>query len=189
MTNPSQPLRLIALLIAALAVSMVSAQSADAQIRVGGGVVYTDIDPWNLGLQGNGYFALPNLPQLRIGGDFTYYLPESEGINVPGVGNARVEQGLLALNGNAQFHFLTQEQFSLYALGGVNWTRVSISASSDLPEIPTGEESEARVGANLGGGGELNLGFGVLYGEAKSILAGEDWSRIVLGAGIRIGAW
>ncbi len=188
MTNSAQPLRLIALLIAAFSSSMVSAQIADAQIRVGGGVVYTDLDPWNLGLQGNGYFALPNLPQLRIGGDFTYYLPESEGLSVPGVGSARVEQRLLALNGNAQFHLLTQEQFSLYGLGGVNWTRVSVSASSNLPDVPTGESSEARVGANLGGG-ELNLGFGVLYGEAKSILAGDDWSRIVLGAGIRIGTW
>jgi opacity protein-like surface antigen len=177
--------RLALVAILALGTGLAATSRAEAQLRVGGGVVWTDLDPLGLGFQVNGYMGVPDLfPGLRLGGDITYYLPESERVTVPGLGSFESELSLLALNANAQLHLLTQDQLSVYALGGLNFSRASVSVS--VPGFGSESDSETKLGLNLGGGAEFLVGFGALYGEAKYVVAGDDWARVVLGLGIRI---
>jgi opacity protein-like surface antigen len=159
--------------------------SASAQTTFGGGLVFTDLDPLGLGFQVNAYVGVPAvLPGLRIGGDFTYFLPEKESVNFGGE-LFEAELNLWEVNGNVQYDFLRQEQLSVYGLGGVNISRVS--GDFVLGDIASGSESDTKVGLNLGAGLQIPVGFGAIYGEAKYVVADDDMSRFVFGAGVRIG--
>lgn len=184
MTMMARLTRVLVVAVVALTIGLVAAPKADAQISVGGGLVFTDLDPLGLGFQVNGYYGLPDvMPGLRVGGDLTYYLPETQRQTFLGE-SFEASLNLFELNSNAQLHFLTQEQFSVYGLGGLNFTRISSSVT--VPGLGSESASDTKLGFNLGGGGEFNAGFGAVYGEVKYVIQGDNMERIVLGAGVRI---
>jgi hypothetical protein len=159
---------------AVCAASLMGAPAASAQQTVvGGGVVYvTDVEGFDLGFQVNGYLAIAAVPGLRVGGDFTYYLPHKETF-----GSESITVNLMAFNGNAHYFFMSTPEMGLYGLGGLSLARISASFMGQ-------SESDTEMGLNLGIGAEFHLGFGALYGEAKMVTGDAD--RIVVGGGIRI---
>jgi hypothetical protein len=167
-------LRRIPFLAAAVcAAALVGAPGASAQqTAVGAGLAYTDLDPFGLGIQVNGYVPIAAIPGLRVGGDFTYYLPESESFN-----GQSLDMNLFAINGNAQYFLMAAPEFGLYGLAGLSLARVSVSFMGQ-------SESETEMGLNLGIGGEFTVGFGAIFGEAKLVTGDAD--RIVIAAGVRI---
>jgi opacity protein-like surface antigen len=150
------------------------------QTAVGVGIVYaSDIGDFDLGFQVNGYVALEQVPGLRIGGDFTYYLPQSESESWMGE-TVEWSMNLFAINVNAQYFFLNSEEFGLYGLGGLSFARLSASLSG-LGESDS--DSNTEMGVNLGGGGEFRTGFGSVFGELKFVTG--DYDRTVLAVGVR----
>jgi hypothetical protein len=165
-----------ALLSAVCAALLLMPASASAQRSViGGGVVYTDLEPFDVGLQLNGYLAMPAVTGLSIGGDLTYYVPPSYSQQMGGT-KMESDGDLLAFNANLRYRFAAAAPLHVYALSGLNVARWSVSAS----ELGTATE----LGLNLGGGLELGIGFGRLYGEAKLVTGELD--RFVIAAGIRL---
>lgn len=156
---------------------------ASAQTTLGGGLVYTDLDPLGLGFQVNAYFGVPTAaPGLRLGGDFTYYLPGSRRQSFLG---EMIESDLnvFELNGNAQYAYIEQEDLLVYGIGGLNLSRASTTIS--ITGLGSDSDTETKIGLNVGGGAEVGVGFGAFYGEAKYVIASDGWGRIVLGAGLR----
>jgi opacity protein-like surface antigen len=161
-----------------------SSSFASAQTSFGAGVVYTDLDPLGLGFQVNAYVAAPTLaPRLRIGGDFTYYLPEKESESFMGE-QFEAELSMFEINGNVLYDLVAQQAMSVYGLAGLNVSRAS--ASFSITGLGSESESETKIGLNVGGGAQFNVGFGAIYGEAKYVVASDDWGRVVFGAGVRI---
>lgn len=172
---------LFALLSAVCASVLLLPASASAQRSViGGGVVYTDLEPFDAGLQVNGYLALPAVRRLSVGGDATYYLPPSWSEQLGGT-IMESDGNLLAFNANVRYHLVAAAPLHIYALSGLNIARWNVSASA----AGTGEAGSAtELGLNLGGGIELGIGFGRLYGEAKLVTGELD--RLVAAVGIRL---
>lgn len=133
-------------------------------ISVGGGVGYGSKSE-DFNFQVNAYYKLPDLP-LRIGGD---------------VGFAKPEDNLTQIEGNANVHLMLvdQELISIYGLTGLNvlYSKISVGDVSD---------SATDTGFNVGGGAEVDLGFGRGFGEAKYILGREGEEQLVLGVGVRV---
>jgi hypothetical protein len=154
------------------ALALIGAPAASAQQTViGGGIVYTDLGEFDLGFQVGGYLAIGAIPGLRVGGDFKYYLPQSETLM-----GETWDVDLMAFNGNVHYFFMSTPELGLYGLGGLSLARMSVS-------FPGGSESDTEMGLNVGIGTEFNIGFGLLYGEAKLVTGDAD--RIVVGGGLR----
>jgi len=171
MSNPIRFGRTLLAALVAVVLSFAATERANAQIVVGGGIAFTDLDPLDLGIQGNAYFGLPAMPELRIGGDIVYYFPQ-DGFDI------------IAFNVNAQYHFPLQPGTSVYGLAGLSLARWSFD--DDFDDIPGFEfdTSGTETGLNLGGGIEFGVGFGSLYGEAKFVTG--DLDRFVVAGGVRI---
>jgi hypothetical protein len=139
--------------------------SAEAQrITAGGGVGYGSKSE-NLNFSVNAYYRLPTLP-LRIGGDVGYIKPD-DNVN--------------EFDGNFNVHFMAVDTdlLSLYTITGLNvvYTRFSVGDFT---------ESDTDTGFNLGAGGELDLGFGRGFGEAKYVIGSERDEQWVFGVGVRV---
>lgn len=161
--------------IATVLVLVALAAPASAQTFVGGGLIYAaDLGDFDLGIQAGGYVGMDDLlPGLRLGGDVEFYLPQSESY-----AGQSVSWNFMAINANAHYMFLRGETFDAYALGGLSLGRSSVSGGGM-------SDSNTEIDINLGGGIEVPMNFGRVYGEIK-IVAG-DYDRIVFGAGVRIG--
>lgn len=152
-------------IILSLGLFLISAVSVKAQtISAGGGVGYGSKSE-NFNFQVNAYYRLPNLP-LRIGGDVGYSKPEDNLTNIDG-------------NANVHLMLLDKELISIYGLTGLNvlHSRASVEGAS---------ASATDTGLNVGGGAELDLGFGRGFGEAKYILGSDREEQLVLGVGVRV---
>jgi len=159
------------LVTAVCAATVIGAGAASAQQTVvGAGVAFTDAEWVDFGFQVNAYVPIGAVPGLRVGGDFTYYLPQDD-IN------------FFAINGNAQYYFMATPELALYGLAGISFSRISI-------DIDLGDDffdfsgSDTDIGINIGIGLEYPVGFGALYGEAKIVTGTYD--RIGLAGGVRI---
>ncbi len=137
----------------------------------------------DLGIRADGYYAIT--PVIRVGGDFTFYFPDT--VTESGFGET-FESTLTVweLNLNGQYIFLDEDDLILYGLGGINITGINISseASTDFGGF-SGSESDSEIGLNLGGGVEYNLDFADLFAEAKLGGLGGNANQFVLGAGLR----
>lgn len=152
-------------IVLTLGLFLISTISAEAQkITAGGGVGYGSKSE-DFNFQVNAYYSIPNLP-IRVGGD---------------VGFAKPEDNLTQIEGNANVHLmlLDKQLLSIYGLTGLNvlYSKISVGDVSD---------SSTDTGFNLGGGAELDLGFGRGFGEAKYILGREGEEQVVLGVGVRV---
>lgn len=160
-----------------------AAAPVEAQTSWGAGVAFTSQDPLGPGLQASGYFALPALPRLRLGTDFTYYRPATDSMTLAGQ-SFGLRFRMWELSTNLQYLFVSQPAVSVYGLGGVSMSRLT---SASLPAENAGRMTSTvpGLGVNAGAGIELPLGFGALFGEGRYlVVAGQD--RYTLGAGIRI---
>lgn len=152
-------------IILSLGMFLLAAVSVQAQtITAGGGVGYGSKSE-DFNFQVNAYYSIPNLP-LRVGGD---------------VGFSKPEDNLTQIEGNANVHLmlLDKELISIYGLTGLNvlYSKISVGDVSD---------SSTDTGFNVGGGAEVDLGFGRGFGEAKYILGSDREEQLVLGVGVRV---
>lgn len=146
----------------------------------GSGVGFASLDN-DLGIRVDGYYAFTDV--IRGGGDFTFYLPKSEG---------NVDVTVWELNFNGHYIFQDEDGLLLYALGGINITGISVSI--ETPSVNIGGQqigggssstSDSEFGLNLGGGLEYALDFADLFAEAKIGGLGGNANQFVLGAGLR----
>ncbi|MCC5927152.1 MAG: outer membrane beta-barrel protein [Bacteroidetes bacterium] len=165
---------LLAVLLLVTFNSLTQAQSQEGDISVGIGLAYGfDLEEPAIGL--GGVYTINE--QFRAAVDLHYYLIASENF-----GGVDIDYNVWELNMNAHYMFVNDETKTLYALGGINYFRIKVSASEGAFNI---SESDSEVGLNLGGGAEYNLGNFRLYGELKFSLG--DASQMFLGAGVRFG--
>lgn len=176
-----------------LTTETINAQNAQGDFSLGAGLVFgTGVfegefgDELNndLGIQVNGYYSVT--PEIRIGGDFTYYFPQEFSESGQGF-SYTMEAGVSEININGHYLFVNEADLVVYALAGINITRVSIE-ERDFDEF-FGDESfsasESETGLNLGAGLEYNLNFANFYAEVKLANLGGDADQFVLGAGLR----
>lgn len=151
----------------------------EGDLKLGGGLVYgsglenTGGDflgagafSTDLGIRADGYYAIT--PQIRLGGDITYYFPDS---------NFGISLSAWELNLNSHYIFQDENELILYGLGGINITRWKIGNGSSI--------SDTELGLNLGGGVEYDLDFADLFGEVKLGGLGSNLSQFTLSAGLR----
>lgn len=152
--------------------NVADAQSQEGDVKLGVGLAYGSgvgfgsLDN-DLGIRVDGYYGLTN--DIRLGADFTFYLPKSES----GVDLTVWELGL---NGN--YLFVNESDLIVYALAGINITGVSM-------DFGNGSSSSSEMGLNLGGGVEYDLDFADLFGELKLAGLGGDADQFTIGAGLR----
>ncbi len=152
-------------LLLSLGMFLMITTTAEAQrISAGGGVGYGSKSE-NVNFQVNAYYQLPTLP-LRLGGD---------------VGFSKPEDNLTEVETNLNVHFMTldTELLSIYTITGLNVLYARFS-DDDF------SESDTDTGFNLGAGGELDLGFGRGFGEAKYIVGSDRDEQWVFGVGVRV---
>ncbi|WP_340102695.1 outer membrane beta-barrel protein [Rhodohalobacter sp. 8-1] len=153
-----------------------SAQTEEGDIKIGAGLAFGSgvaagsLDN-DLGIRVDGYYTLK--PEIRVGGDFTFYFPKSEG---------DFELTVWELNFNGNYIFLEEDGLMAYGIGGINITGFS-------QEFPTGSgvnsSSDSEFGLNLGAGLEYVLDFADFFAEVKLGGLGGDADQFVLGAGLR----
>lgn len=146
-----------------------------AGLAFGSGVGFASLDN-DLGIRVDGYYAIT--PEIRAGGDFTFYFPKSEG---------EVDVTVWELNFNGNYIFMDEDGLILYGLGGINITGISVDSPSTTIGGQTfgGSSSDSEFGLNLGGGAEYALDFADLFGELKFGGLGGDADQFVLGVGLR----
>lgn len=176
------------LILMGSAFNTATAQNMEGDFAVGAGLVYGtgifeddgfDLNN-DLGIQVNGYYSIT--PEIRIGGDFTFYFPKSQSFE-NFFDEIEVETSVTELNINGHYLFINESDLIVYGLAGINITRFSekISESGFADE----EFSGSETGLNLGAGLEYALDFANFYAEAKLANLGGDAGQFVLGAGLR----
>ena len=160
----------------ALFICLAIPQSASAQLFLGGGLVYgTDIS--SLGLQANGHLVVNEENKLRIGADLTFFLPEKTSTEI-----GDFTTNLFAINVNGHYMFVTAEELIMYAIGGINLAFASVETPT-IAGLPI-DNTNSDLGLNLGGGVEVTVPFGRIYGELKYTVGGFD--QLQIDAGVRI---
>ncbi len=137
----------------------------------------------DLGIRVDGYYAFT--PEIRAGGDFTFYFPKEESESFMGA-TITEKATVWELNLNGHYLFVDDGELIVYALGGINITGISISSEETGSGFNFGGEfSDTEFGLNLGGGLEYDLDFADLFAEAKLGNLGGNANQFVLGAGLR----
>lgn len=146
---------------------------AQEDTRLGAFLAYgTEIE--NLGVGVNAEF--PIAEKITLSPSFIYYLPKEE---------FGVDLNWWEINANVNYYLLNESNLSLYAIGGLNYSNVSVSISDSIPGIGDISSSDGRFGLNLGGGANFNIGSNITpFAELKYVII--DGGQLVLGAGVRI---
>ena len=145
-----------------------------AQFKAGAGLLYgTEID--QIGLQINGYYDLPAVENLSVGGDLSFYLPHKF---------SGYKESMWELNINGHYSAYKQDNIDLYGLAGINITGWKVKYTGD-PGYGRATYSTSRGGINIGGGIQTNVGFGSIYGEVKYAIV-SDLGHLALGGGVRL---
>jgi len=138
-----------------------------AGLSFGSGVGFGGLDN-DLGIRVDAYHAFTD--EIRGGGDFTFYLPKSEG---------GVDITVWELNLNGNYVFYNEAELIGYALAGINITGLNLSGDNGF------DSSDTEIGLNLGAGLEYGLDFADLFAEAKLGNLGGNADQFVLSAGLR----
>lgn len=156
-------LKLSGICIVLLILATSTSFAQDGDIKIGGGLIYgSEIE--QLGLRADGYYSISE--DWRAGVALGYFFPKND-----------INWFEIDLNANYVFH--SDEDLSVYAIGGLNFMIVSF----DIPGA--GSNSNSEFGINLGGGLEYGIDFGSLFGELKYAGIGGDADQLVIGAGLR----
>ena len=145
--------------------------NAQSDTRIGGMLAYgTEVE--NLGIGVNAEF--PIIENLTVSPSFIYYLPKKEtGVNI----------NWFEINGNGNYYFLDEGSIQAYGLAGLNYSSIGV----DYDGAYTGflsASSRGRVGLNLGGGANFQIGGSILpFAELKYVIIDEG--QLVIAAGIK----
>ena len=162
-------------IIATLCMVMFSFLSAEAQesTRVGVFLGYGS-EIKTLGLGVNAEF--PIMENLTIAPNFTYFLPKKE--------SSIVKTTIFEFNVNANYYFLNDDTFGVYGLAGLNYTSVKVKVEDLGFGFGGASSSEGKIGLNLGGGANFNLGKSwTPFAELKYVVS--DFDQLVLLAGVK----
>lgn len=161
------------LFLAALAVmSMIGV--SNAQVFVGPALIYgTNIN--EPGLQASGYYKIPNIQKLWVGGDISFYMAHKF--------QPYWKEGMWEINANAHYVFYDKKGLSAYGLGGLNFTTFSFKPYSGYALTYGPNYSSTHLGLNLGVGGTKNMKFGDIFAEIKYVATTYD--HLAIGAGVQ----
>ena len=152
--------------------ALVATPQAQAQLQVGGGLVFgTDIG--QLGVQGNGTYQITD--NIRGAADLTFFFPDEElGIKVT----------LWTLDANVHYLFSQDDGQEFYGIGGLGIA----TAKAEIEDFGFGvggaSVSDSEVGLNVGGGAQFGMPFGNFFAELIYQLGGGD--QLVVAGGVRI---
>ncbi|MDZ4698198.1 MAG: hypothetical protein SH809_00715 [Rhodothermales bacterium] len=176
MRNSSTISRYGLLVLSMLGLLALRPMDATAQLQIGGGLAFgTEIE--KLGVQISANLPVAQEGKIRAAPDLIFYMKDDFG-----AGEVRWWE----VNLNANYLFVEAEDYTIYALGGINIANVNFDYDIEVPEVPGFgfDASSTELGLNIGGGVEYGMAFGNLYGEAKYILS--DFDQLVISAGVRI---
>ena len=105
-----------------------------------------------------------------------YYFPKEEG---------PVKINWFEFNANANYYFIEDDKFSVYGLGGINYSSVKVEADfGGFGGFGFGSTSDGRIGLNIGGGANLKLSGKITpFAELKYVVI--DGGQLVILTGIR----
>ncbi len=153
--------------------------TTSGQTKAGIGIFYgTDIN--EPGLQANLYYSLHSFPDIDLGWEIMYYLPNVNRYYF--VGQAyRDKSFLYTFDVNAHYIFSKEESTRWYAIGGFN---LALVQSRNLS--PSGDASKATLhgGINSGIGIEFPFFITRFFIEGKYIFS--DLGQFVIGVGFRV---
>ena len=146
-----------------------------AQINRSGGLFLgysTDINKIGIGVNAE----FPIMEKLSIAPSFFYYFPEKED---------GVSLNFLEFNGNANYYFFQNESMGVYALGGLNFTRTSVSFEGSNFFGGGFSPSSSNVGLNLGAGANFIVSEKLSpFAEVKYVAS--NFGRLVIFGGVKI---
>ena len=152
---------------------------AFSQTKAGIGIFYgTDIS--KPGIQANIYYSLHSFPDIELGWELMYYLPDVNRYSF--VGQAYRDKSILyTFDVNAHYIFSKEKNTRWYAIGGFNLT---LQQTRNLS--PSGDADNATLhgGINSGIGVEFPVLFTRFFIEGKYIFS--DLGQFVFGGGFQI---
>ena len=156
---------------------------AKAQWQAGGGLIFgTEIE--NLGLQLKGVYSLDEQVEdskFDVAGEFSYFFPDNTTVDFGNFGSIENKVTLWALNFNAHYDLLEEENLILYPLAGLNIA--SITAKSENSQGEDFSDTDTELGLNLGIGAKTMLTDNLAgYGEIKYVIS--DFDQAVFSAGV-----
>ncbi len=139
--------------------------AVNAQTKAGIHFGYgSEIDKMAVGA--NAEFGITD--KISVAPDFTYYFMEN---------TAYVKTSLWELNANAHYYFLEQDKFKVFGLGGLNYTRATITFKN------SDSVSNGDVGLNLGGGATYDLTDKIqAFSTLKFTVGSTDQLALFIGA-------
>ncbi|MBF6608816.1 MAG: outer membrane beta-barrel protein [Flavobacterium sp.] len=146
--------------------------SAQQETRLGGFLAFgSEIESAGFGVNAE----FPIMDKLTIAPGFIYYLPND---------HTYVKTTIFEINGNANYYFMEHEIFGFYGLAGINYTSVKVKVDDFGFGIGGASSSEGKIGLNIGGGTNFNLGKKWLpFAEIKYVVS--DYDQLVLLAGVK----
>lgn len=177
--------------VALTSLASATAYAGGGEIIAGGGLAFgTDIA--TPGLQLNGYYGFDSnsaLANLRVGGDFDIFLPNSDT-----QAEGKLTTRWADLNLNAQYVFVApkDQPFLFYGLAGLNFAFLGAKFEYDSALNQRDySNSTFKAGVNVGVGGEYAIDVGEkngadfsIYGEGKYVISDAD--QLVFAAGVRV---
>jgi outer membrane protein X len=144
---------------------------AQTETRIGGLLAYgTEIE--SIGIGANAEF--PIIEKLTISPSFIYYLPKDED-------GGKINW--FEVNANANYYLLDQENVGVYGLAGLNYSSIKVKIDGDAVFGEDFSVSDGRLGLNLGGGANFNLGKLTPFTEIKYVII--DRGQLVIAAGVK----
>ncbi|NRB63160.1 MAG: outer membrane beta-barrel protein [Saprospiraceae bacterium] len=151
-----------------------------AQISISGGLSY-GLEIEKLGIFARGSYDITD--QLRGNATLNFFLGESAGVE----GLAAIKTSLWAINLDGHYFLLDQDNFSVYALAGLNIASVRVKFEDNTGFIGNFNSSTTDLGINIGAGIELPLEKVFPFAELKYVVGGYDQLTIMLGARYPLG--
>lgn len=149
--------KFLALAALVLTVSLFTANNANAQWTLGGGLSYAS----NMGIGVNFYKNTDEVyKNTRAGGDIIYYFISG--------------YTLLEITANAHYFFINEENLGAYGILGTSY----------FAAFGSGAAASVSGILNLGAGAEMGMSFGKVFGEARVLLG--YGSTFGVNAGVRI---
>ncbi len=166
-------MKTIKLFLATMVICMFTTTSfSQTETKLGALLAYgTEIE--NIGVGANAEF--PIIEKLTISPSFIYYLPKDE---------SGIKINWFEVNANANYYFLDEENIDVYGIGGLNYTNVKVKYDGDSIFGDDLSVSDGRIGLNLGGGTNFNIGSNITpFAELKYVII--DGGQLVIAAGVK----
>lgn len=157
------------LLLTFVTIAIATANNAQAQTRLGGFLGYgsEEIGQWNIGLIAE--FMLND--KMAISPDLTLYFPETSGA---------YKYSWYELNGNFNYYFVSDGDFNLYGIAGLNFTHAKAKHENNGNVYSNGE-----IGINLGFGFNFLVNNKIIpFTQLKYVVS--DYDHAAFTAGVKV---